>query len=385
MNFDMIKDPAVREYMMRKQQDSAALEDSRGMQDIAGYAGIGTQLLNDFNRSKRKDVILNNRLQDLGRGPNVVKGEVNELDPNLASNIANIGVNRAKEDAAKTDKDFRDKMDIERYGRDKEEYGRKKEEMLQAKDPNSEESKQARNFLRYVAPGLGDVPGYENMSAEKLEKIAPVLMQKYRADRSAEATKNRLDIQRQAAKYKREEKRDQDIEKNVQKLSKDISGIQGINNAVKSVEDIVGFDLNEYDPKNNTVAGKPLKDLPGVSVPGVGRVSFYDEDARAVETAISKVFNTELKDRSGAAVTTPEMERLKIEFASGKFNTEQEMITALKRYKELATQELKNREAAYSSEVKDTYRQRGGQTSDSFNSRTSQAPQNNTLKASDLP
>ena len=73
MNFDMIKDPSVREYMMRKQQDSAALEDSRGMQDIAGYAGIGTQLLNDLNRSKRKDVILNNRLQDLGRGPNVVK------------------------------------------------------------------------------------------------------------------------------------------------------------------------------------------------------------------------------------------------------------------------------------------------------------------------
>lgn len=206
MNFDMIKDPSVREYMMRKQQDSAALDDSRGMQDIAGYAGIGTQLLNDFNRSKRKDVILNNRLQDLGRGPNVVKGEVNELDPNLASNIANMGVNRAKEDAAKTDKDFKDKMAIERYGRDKEEYGRKKEEMLQAKDPNSEESKQARDFLRYVAPGLGNVPGYEKMSAEKLEKIAPVLMQKYRADREAEATKNRLDIQRQIAEMKTKNK-----------------------------------------------------------------------------------------------------------------------------------------------------------------------------------
>ena len=385
MNFDLIQDPTVREYMRKKQQDSAALEGSRNMQDIAGYAGIGTQLLNDLNRSRRKDVVLNNRLQDLGRGPQVIKGDVNEIDPNIASKLADVGASRAKEDAARTDKDFQDKMNIEKYSRGKEDYERKKGEMLQAKDPNSEESKQAREFLKYIAPTLGQVPGYDNMSAEKLEKIAPVLMQKYRADREAEATKNRMDIQRQAADYTRKEKRAQETERDVQKLSKDISGIQGINNAVKSVEDIIGFNLNEYDPKTNKVKGEPVKDLPGVSVPGIGRVSFYNEDARAVETAISKVFNTELKDRSGAAVTTPEMERLKIEFASGKFNTEPEMITALKRYKELATQELKNREAAYPSEVKETYKQRGGQTSDYFNAGSAPTSQSSTFKASDLP
>ncbi len=379
MNFDKINDPMVREYMRKKYENEQKINDAQDMQDVAGYAGVATQLLNDFNKSQRKDVILHNRLQDLGKAPTVKEDEVNTVDPNIASNLAKIGVDKAKENANRDQKDFNENLKLD-------EYTRKKDQVLKSRDPNSEESKQAREFMKYVAPSLGEVPGFDTMSAEKLEKVSPVLMQKYRADKSAEATKNRMDVQRQNQKYNRQVQQDKETEKNVQKLSKDVKGIQGINNSVKSVEDVLGFNLDDYDPKTNTVNGKPLKDLPGVSVPGVGRVSFYDSDARTLSASISKVFNTELKDRSGAAVTTPEMERLKTEFQSGKFNTEEEMIAAIKTYKELAMQELANREAAYSSEVKDTYKERGGQTSDSFkdsdHNTINRLP---SMKASDLP
>lgn len=380
MNFNSISDPRVREYMMKRRQNEQALADAQGGQDMAGYAGVGAQLLNDYNKSQRRDVILQNRLQDIGRGPNVVRGETSEVDPNIASRLADIGVSRAK-----------DKM-----AREKTEFGEDQQladidMRTKAKDPQSEQSKQAREFMKYLAPSLGNIPGFDQMSAERLEKISPALMQKYRADKDAEATRNRLDIQRQIAERgyqdkleQRQEKQAKEKESQVQKFSKDISGVQDVNNSVGAVEKVLGFNLDSYDPTTKTVDGKSLPDLPGVSIPGIGRVSMYSSDARALEGAIAKVFNTELKDRSGAAVTTPEMERLKIEFQSGKFNTEEEMIAAMKRYKDVARQEMMNREAAYPEDIKELYRSRGGQTS----SKASTMPSPSTsgsLRASDLP
>lgn len=163
-------------------------------------------------------------------------------------------------------------------------------------------------------------------------------------------------------------KKDERLEKDVQKLSDKLGNAQELSNALENVNSKLGFNLDEAEVKDGKiiVRGKE-QDLPGVSVPGIGRVSVHSDKAQQLESAISKVFNTELKDRSGAAVTNTELERLKSEFGSGKYNTESQMIQAMKDYKRMVNQELKNREAAFRPEVVDQYKQRGGATSEKFN------------------
>lgn len=156
-------------------------------------------------------------------------------------------------------------------------------------------------------------------------------------------------------------------EKDVQKLSDKLSGTQDIKIALDNVEAQLGFRLDDYDTASGTVAGKPV-DLPGVNVPGVGPVRAFSPEGRILNSAISRVFNVELKDRSGAAVTNPEMQRLKEEFSTGKFNTEREQIDALKRYRRAAAAEMAQREAAFKPDIVQKIQQRGGITSQSFES-----------------
>ncbi len=168
--------------------------------------------------------------------------------------------------------------------------------------------------------------------------------------------------QKSDAKIEREGKR---LETDVQSLSKSLAGTQDLVSSVQEVENLLGAPLDEFsvDSNNTLKRGDKKVDLPGVSLPGVGRVSFYDNKARDLAGAVGKVFNVTLKDRSGAAVTNTELERLKNEFGQGKYNSESEMIGALQRYKTALSKELENREAAYRPEVRETYADRGGTTS----------------------
>lgn len=160
------------------------------------------------------------------------------------------------------------------------------------------------------------------------------------------------------------ERLDKEFESNIQKLSKSAEGTQSALNAIDNVEQTLGAPLESFEIKGGklTKDGKGV-DLPGVSLPLVGRVSAYSDAARNLQSAASTVFNTILKDRSGAAVTNSELERLKIEFGQGKYNTEAELVNALKLYKLGVAKELKNREAGFKPEVVEEYTTRGGRTS----------------------
>jgi|GEM_PF-4493961 len=151
-------------------------------------------------------------------------------------------------------------------------------------------------------------------------------------------------------------------------------------NSLKEFEGVLGFKLNDYDPATNTVNGKPMADLPGVSIPGVGRLA-VTPDASRLKSSISRIFNIELKDRSGAAVTNNELERLKLEFGQGQFNTESQMIEAAQRYKRLMEQELAAREAAYAPEIREQYKAYGGKTvKESFGDGQPSAPPSDKMK-----
>jgi hypothetical protein len=200
-------------------------------------------------------------------------------------------------------------------------------------------------------------------------------VQKTRAEteklRREASGKGELSHSQQLAMWRLEDQRNDRKEKAVGKLAENLGSSQEVGAALAAVENKLGFNLDDWDTETQQAAvmgddGKPtLKgvDLPGVSIPLIGRVSAHSGKARELESSVAKVFNTELKTRSGAAVTSPELERLKIEFGSGKYNTEAEMIGALKEYKAAARIAMQNIERGAPQEALAEYQERGGMTS----------------------
>lgn len=147
-----------------------------------------------------------------------------------------------------------------------------------------------------------------------------------------------------------------EIRRDVRNLVQDTEQHRGALLNIESVEKKLGFDLEDFDAQTGLVAGKEV-DLPGVSLPLVGRVATTSE-ARSLKDRIARVFNTELKTRSGAAVTDQELNRLREEFGQGKFNTEAQLIEALKEYKRLAIEAMASHEAGFDPLVLREYSER---------------------------
>lgn len=163
-----------------------------------------------------------------------------------------------------------------------------------------------------------------------------------------------------------------DINPMVQKASEKLADHQNLQESYKQVEAALGGPLSSFKAdigKDKVYQNGKEKDLPGFSFPGLGRFSGIGKSApaaRNLKAAADKIFNTTLSDRSGAAVTNNEMERLRAEFQSGRMNTEAELIKGLQDYERAATSAMKNAEAGFSPEVLGTYRQRGGKTSEDY-------------------
>lgn len=192
-----------------------------------------------------------------------------------------------------------------------------------------------------------------------------------------------IKAEKEQVRNDREEAR---VNKQVEALSNKAANSQELFNAIGSIESQLGFNLEEAKiTKNGEIVAKGKKrDLPGVSMPGLGRVSFYSGGARTLQDSVARIFNTVLKDRSGAAVTTPEMERLRTEFSAGKFNTEAELIGALQRYKDTLKSTLKNIEAGYTPEAKERYKERGGLISEDIKTKSESTPSKNTFNTNEL-
>lgn len=289
---------------------------------------------------------------------------------------------------------------LEKAERDEAELAAKK---AREQDPNSDESKVAQE----IALEMGYTGDISMLTADRFKTFSPALSLRYEktqraAEKEAErfARKEQADEQRaflaaqneanrenqrfiagqnaamaasarESAREDRQANRDEQREarqndktdKQVEKLSERLEPYQATFGAVESVEQLLGAPLESFDNKGGKLLknGKP-SDLPGVNVPGIGRVSFFGGDARQLTAAISGIFNRELKTRSGAAVTTQELDRLKTEFNTGKFNTEAELIDGLKRYKAELRKAFNNIKTGAPQGAVRAYEERGGQT-----------------------
>ena len=82
---------------------------------------------------------------------------------------------------------------------------------------------------------------------------------------------------------------------------------------------------------------------------------FIPQEAKEFRQAAQKLFNITLKNRSGAAVTVPEFERLKQEFATGLWKTPDQLLTGVKQARTIIDKHYKSISAGYSKEARDQF------------------------------
>jgi hypothetical protein len=143
--------------------------------------------------------------------------------------------------------------------------------------------------------------------------------------------------------YKFESKQEDRIEKIRKSVneSKQLSTLT----ALDSVENLIGKYVNQG------------KDIPGIGP--LGRYS-YGKDAKEVESTLASLQNIVLKDRSGAAVTVPELERLKKELSTTYYNTDEDLVKSLVRFREIVNQHLTSQLGGFKPEDVSAYVQSGG-------------------------
>lgn len=288
------------------------------------------------------------------------------------------------------------------YGVFANKAAREKNEELEALKLGNEQKKlsiaeqrQANDDINRFATSFTAVPKDSPMAQYAVDAKAPVgfskpentvfvpssLIQKqedmdFRREQLASNERLRQEMisQKQQEKEQREiQKKEDKIQQQIAKFGGDMSDISRVHSNITDIEKSVGFDLDNYNPDTNeaVIAGQKRKvDIPGFSVqaPFIGGRYAVTPEGRMLQSKIQKIFNIELKDRSGAAVTTPEMNRLKEEFASGNFNTEEEMLGALKQYKTALKDFVRRSEAQFSPEALAEFKSRGGFSSEQFQS-----------------
>jgi hypothetical protein len=152
---------------------------------------------------------------------------------------------------------------------------------------------------------------------------------------------------REAADIKVAEKKEARFEGDVNKLSTtyDKSGIPSAVSVIQNLERLI-----------------PEKG----DIPGYGRVAGMLPDAMVsaegedVRQAVSTLFNIELKDRSGAAVTDQELNRLKKEFGQGSWKSDDQLRKGIKAYKERLKEVIRNIDAGFTPEAREEYKNREG-------------------------
>lgn len=244
------------------------------------------------------------------------------------------------------------------------------ERMTKMDDPNSQESVNMRKALSKLAPDLVALYGkdWDKISANDKDSIFDIIRtreqiegRKESARLSAQDRAERAAERKEQNDAKLEQKKSEILNKDIQKFQDKSQDTRSILNTVNDFETVLGKNLNDLnvDTRADKIkAGDKSLDLPGVSIPGIGRVSAYDTDARKLRDAASGIFNVELRNRSGAAVTDSELSRLRQEFSDGKFNTESELIDAVKRYKARAQKVLQQQESGFSPDAVKTYKER---------------------------
>jgi hypothetical protein len=203
-----------------------------------------------------------------------------------------------------------------------------------------------------------DIDKAENERLDQLSKLAKAQEVKPGFTAATEEEKKRLEaapgdsvlVKRDPRdptnilEYKFESKQEDRIEK-IRKTVNDSKQLNTLTTLDK-VEDLIG----KYTSKG--------KDIPGVGP--LGQFNIYGDAAKEVQSTLSSLQNIVLKDRSGAAVTIPEFDRLKQELSTKIYNTDADLIKSLIRFREITNQHLASQLGGFKKEDVDAYIKTGG-------------------------
>jgi hypothetical protein len=386
MDFSKIQNPKVRQYLEEKYRKQGELDEAKG--DAQFYGGIadaaaslGTAMVNS-----NPSVMYKNRFSDMGKPPQRADRYQGKVDASPVKAMLNNKVSDAQGALTKVGQDFDEEIKLDSYMSNAA-------NSAEESDPTSEISRQYQDLAKKFMPN----GSYEKVSAAKLKQLMPPLEKAYQFDmqktqRAEDLAERRQDRQTQYAiaqgnradqkMVQQEEKLNQEV----QKVSDTLGSNQAAISAIQQVEAELGAPLDAFTVEGNTLKkGGQAVDLPGVNIPLIGRVTAHDSKAQNLQSAADRIFNVTLKDRSGAAVTTPEMDRLKAEFLSGRFNSEAQLIKGLQDYKKAAAEAIRAQEAGYRPEAVQRYEERGGRTSRALNTSPSSSTSGRVMTADQLP
>ena len=166
--------------------------------------------------------------------------------------------------------------------------------------------------------------------------------------------KRGLDIQEGAAKERlRVSEENKALRKGLQLDKKindyakwiDKSGIPELTSSIKEIERITSSH----------------QDLPGFGQTSMVPDLLISQEGEDLRSSVRNLFNITLKDRSGAAVTTQELERLKGEFEDGKWKTDDALRRGLTKYVTRLKEKMRNIAGGTDPEAIAVYQQsRGG-------------------------
>jgi hypothetical protein len=151
----------------------------------------------------------------------------------------------------------------------------------------------------------------------------------------------KMNLDLSAEKFK--STREQQDQKSVQAFGAGLerAGIPESDAVLRQVETLL-----EKDPKVAEWISGPKAVIPDLVAP---------KNATDARQAFQKLFNITLKDRSGAAVTIPEFERLKAEFASGTFKTPEQLKEGVKQARNIVTQHYRGISAGFNPATVESY------------------------------
>lgn len=118
---------------------------------------------------------------------------------------------------------------------------------------------------------------------------------------------------------------------------------------------------------------------PEGDAPGYGRVAgalpdtLVSQKGEDLRQGVQAVFNIELKDRSGAAVSDQELNRLKREFGEGSWKTPDQLRKGLAQYEARLKEVMRNIDAGEDPAVREEYVKRGGRDFSGFKGRSTPA------------
>lgn len=211
-------------------------------------------------------------------------------------------------------------------------------------DPNSERSKRAADVAAQLFPQYKNT--FKGKSEEEVDAYLRLVQQKEESQLRREASALARQQAKDAKDIAKTAKLDTETEKQVNKISERVekSGLPQVAAGVDRLENLLGAPLEK------------AKELPGYGragslVPNIAT----SEKSRQIRQQVQTLSNAIISKQFGASQTAGEIARFQTAMGSGKFESEEAMLSGLKSIKRAYNADMRNIKAGYKPEAVKVY------------------------------